>query len=431
MPNPGQPFLDGDDVTASRLNALVREQSFVSGEVPGAALADLAVSRAKIADGAVDNAKVEPNTLNANRLIGAAEISGTRVGQTLVSQTNGDFAPKPVSGDIKVNADGVAEIQPKVVSAAKLADNAVESRVIKQGAVLTQHLNTLLTDTSGSAGNYACSVEGVELSQGLEIKLLVTRTNTGTPSLVGALQGQVTLAFNNGTPKAVLKPGGVQFDYGEIPGGSIISLAYTGTHWQMLSPWLFLSRQTEDLHNNGTFTIPNGATRLRIRLWGAGGAGSLSNFGASSYGSGGGGAFAEWEGLLSQGGFAPQDVLSFEISQLFATVKRHTAPGTILLKCGHGRAPGYQSSVTVADSAGLYKASESALHSMGGGVRFENGGQGNFGMSHHGGSFLEGGKGSNGRGKGGSIDTTNFNSIKYGPYDPASVVFDATVPVSP
>lgn len=421
MPNPGQPFIDGDDVTASRLNALVREQSFVSGEVPGAALADLAVSRAKIANNAVDNAKVEKNTLNADRLIAAEEISGSRVGQVLVSQSNGDFASKALSGDIKVDAGGVAEIQPQKVSAAKLADNAVESRVIKAGSVLTQHLKTLVLDTSGSAGNYACTVENVELFQGLEIKLFVPRGNTATPT--GGVQGQVTLSLNNGPPKPVLKPGGLQFAYGEIAGGAIISMIWTGSHWLVLSPWTPLSRLTEE-RTTGTYTIPANATRLRIRCWASGGAaiayeipgfrGNPDSWGAYN---GGGGAFAEWEGLLAAGSFSGGQTLTISNSQTHMTVAEQAPPARMLLRCEHGK-PG-STTVPAGPGAGGSFDHTSALASLG--VRFAHGTAA---------TMTARGEGSDGRGFGGQavFGTRVSDPPTLVSPSPALCIFDATVP---
>jgi len=435
MPNPGQPFLDGDDVTASRLNALVREQSFVSGEVPGAALADLAVSRAKIANNAVDNAKVEKNTLSADRLIAAEEISGSRVGQVLVSQSNGDFASKALSGDIKVDAGGVAEIQPGMVSAAKLADNAVESRVIKAGSVLTQHLKTLVLDTSGAAGQYACTLENVELFQGLEIKLLVTRENSASPPGLGGAIGQVTLRVNNGNPKPVLKPGGLQFVLGEIAGGAIISMVWTGSHWLVLSPWTPLSRVTTEVLS-GTYTIPANATRLRFRCWGRGGSAAhkIPSLGSAASGAvvgGGGGAFAEWEGLLVEGGFAFGQVLTISVSDGHTTLARQSN-GQVLLRCAHGT-PGIHlggNNLGTPGTGGAFDGAGSALTTLGGGVRFANGGNAGSRSIHiNSGGSIEGGAGSDGRGFGGSVRfLPQSTTPDYTPPSVAIVIIDATVP---
>jgi len=397
MPNPGQPFTTGDDVTAERLNALVSGQTFIAGEIPGAALADSGVARAKLAADAVDNSKVQKNSLNPDRLVAAATVNSTKVGQVHVSQTNGDFAAKVLSGAVTVNADGVASLGDNAVTAAKLADNSVESRAIKSGAVLTNHLNTLVVESSNTANNYAVTLSGVTLFRGLELKLLVVNANTGP----------LTLVFNGEPPAQVVKPGGGQFAAREISGGSILSLVWTGSAWLMLSPWVQLSWQTHTSSSGGvTNPLPVDLLKVRIRVWGAGG--NAAQFGNLTRAGGGGGAFAEWQGTKEQGNFVSGDTLLVSNGASHMVVSRNNANSygsnnsQVLLKCGHGGAGsvyGYPNGS--GGVGGQYVSGESWLNAVGDGVRSAAGRNGAFDPYQQLTSVA--GEGSNGRGRGGDM----------------------------
>ena len=347
MPTPGENFQQNDTVTADKLNNLVGGMTFVDGEISGGALTNSTVTRAKISDAAIDNTKVASNTLTPDRLVKAVAV-GTATnldGQLLISGSDGVFAAKPLSGGISVAASGAVTLASHVIQDTHLADNAVTSRIIKAGAVQSHHLNTLLHDTSSAAGAYAATLEGVTLFQGLELKLLILRTNSTN-------LGRATLALNGGEAKKILKPGGSEFAAYELAGGSILNIVWTGGAWQVVSPWVPLVVIETEMQGSQEFTIPGNAVKLRIRCWSAGGSAFIgtNTSDKSNYydlhfsrAGGGGGAFAEWSGAPGTGGLLNAgQILAVTVSNLGLTkITEKNDTSKVLLHCGVGGSGSY------------------------------------------------------------------------------------------
>lgn len=361
MPTPGYNWLPNDSVTADKLDRSVRGLEFTDGTISGGALQNLTVTRAKISDAAIDNAKVASNTLTPDRLVKAVAV-GTATnldGQLLISGSDGVFAAKPLSGGISVAASGAVTLASHIIQDTHLADNAVTSRIIKAGAVQSHHLNTLLHDTSSAAGAYAATLEGVTLFQGLELKLLILRTNSTN-------LGRATLALNGDEAKKILKPGGSEFAAYELAGGSILNIVWTGGAWQVVSPWVPLVVIETEMQGSQEFTIPGNAVKLRIRCWSAGGSGFIATnpTDKTSYydlyfsrAGGGGGAFAEWSGAPGTGGLLNAgQILAVTVSNLGLTkITEKNDTSKVLLHCGVGGSPGFTGSGEfVAGSGGTF-----------------------------------------------------------------------------
>lgn len=370
MPTPGYTFLPNDSVTADKLNLSVSGLTFTEGTIPGSALTNNTVTRAKISDSAVDNAKVAVNTLTPDRLVKAVAVSpATNLdGQLLISGLDGNFAAKTLSGGISVAESGAVTLGDYIIQARHLADACITDRVMTPGAIRTHHLNTLVYDESGSSGDYAANLPGVAKFIGLELKLFVNLRNTNTAG--------VRLFYNgSATPDHVLKPGGGKFEVGEIGGGTIVSLVWTGAYWLVLSSWVTSSAAETVLtsaEGNNVFAFPaipapvagalqKAYTNVRIRVWGAGGTTNPIVAGtpnimpvAGAYRAGGGGGYAEWSGTPAQAGLnanpaGTQLVVEATPSSSIANHRGHvlikklgeTAP---LLKVYHG-ANGYYYSI--------------------------------------------------------------------------------------
>ena len=339
MPTPGYNFQPNDSVTADKLNLSVSGLTFTDGTISGGALQNLTVTRAKISDAAIDNAKVASNTLTPDRLVKAVAVApATNLdGQLLISGLDGVFAAKSLSGGISVAASGAVTLGEKIIQDTHLADNAVTSRIIKAGAVQSHHLNTLLHDTSLSAGAYAATLEGVTLFQGLELKLLILRANSSN-------SGKATLSFNNGDFYKILKPGGYEFAAYELAGGSILNIVWTGGAWQVVSPWAPLVVEESVLESTQEFRIPATAARLRIRAWARGGDGVYTyrvmpgeSGGSVIRAGGGGGAFAEWSGPVGTGGLlVANQLLAITVSPTQTKITEQVDPTKVLLHCGGG-----------------------------------------------------------------------------------------------
>lgn len=362
MPTPGYNFQPNDSVTADKLNLSVSGLTFTDGTISGGALQNLTVTRAKISDAAIDNAKVASNTLTPDRLVKAVAVApATNLdGQLLISGSDGVFAAKPLSGGISVAASGAVTLGEKIIQDAHLADNAVTSRIIKAGAVQSHHLNTLLHDTSSAAGAYTAILEGVTLFQGLELKLLILRTNSTN-------LGRATLALNGGEAKKILKPGGSEFAAYELAGGSILNIVWTGGAWQVVSPWVPLVVIETEMQGSQEFTIPGNAVKLRIRCWSAGGSGVMVSNPTNktdyydlyfSRAGGGGGAFAEWSGAPGTGGLLNAgQILAVTVSNLGLTkITEKNDTSKVLLHCGVGGSGGFASTggPFVAGSGGTF-----------------------------------------------------------------------------
>jgi hypothetical protein len=178
--------------------------------------------------------------------------------------------------------------------AGDLADNrwtAGSAATMIQVAQLQQQAGNYAVDT-GSVNTYAVTLNPVPSSLsfliGVPIRVKIANTNTGASSFSA-----------NGLSAVVKNPDGTGLINGQLVAGGIAIFTYDGSAYELLSTPGYHPGFTNggsfgpsgSLGGSGTtpWTVPAGVTRVRARVWGAGGPGGGSA-GNPSAASGGGGA---------------------------------------------------------------------------------------------------------------------------------------------
>jgi hypothetical protein len=183
--------------------------------------------------------------------------------------------------------------------AGDLADNrwtAGSAATMVQVAQLQQQAGNYAVDT-GSANAYAVTLNPVPSSLtfliGVPIRVKIATANTGASTLTV-----------NGLASTVIKnPDGTGLINGQLAAGGIAVFMFDGTQFEIQSVPGFHPGFTNggsfgpsgSLGGTGTtsWTVPAGVTRVRARVWGAGGSGGGSAGLPSAASGGGGGGYAE------------------------------------------------------------------------------------------------------------------------------------------
>jgi hypothetical protein len=127
----------GDSITAAQIAAnAVGAAELAAGAVDTAAIVDLAVTSAKIANDAVTAAQI------ATGAVGATELAAGAVGTAALA----DGAV--TAAKIANNSITAAQIAPDAVGASELADNAVDTGAIADGAVTSPKISAGAVDTT-------------------------------------------------------------------------------------------------------------------------------------------------------------------------------------------------------------------------------------------------------------------------------------------
>lgn len=119
---------------------------------------------------------------------------------------------------------------------------------------------------------------------------------------VSANTGASTLSVNGLGTKNIYKLGGTALVSGDIGAGQIILVEYDGTEFQMLNPVANVpvtpppvtDIQTFTSTGANTWTMPTGAKKILVQMWGAGGSGGVSSNIDSAGGGGGGEYWEQW-----------------------------------------------------------------------------------------------------------------------------------------
>lgn len=123
------------------------------------------------------------------------------------------------------------------------------------------------------------------LSAGLVVNLIIATTNTGA----------ATLNLNSLGVKTIVRPNGDGLVQGDLLAGRMRTLIYDGTNFQLAaSPQIGSGGyQVYSSPGSGTFTVPTGVVRIKVRLWGAGGGGGGSNAAGAAGSAGANGGYSE------------------------------------------------------------------------------------------------------------------------------------------
>lgn len=171
--------------------------------------------------------------------------------------------------------------------AGDLADNrwtAGSAAIMVQVAQLQQQAGNFATD-SGSANAYVGTLNPVPSSlaflTGVPIRVKIATTNTGNSTLT--VNGLATTVIKN-PDLTTLAPG-------QLVAGSIVEFKFDGTQFQLAGPVSYHPgfSNMQAFTSSGTFTVPAGVTKIKVRVWGGGGGGGGVNGTAQSSGGSGGG----------------------------------------------------------------------------------------------------------------------------------------------
>lgn len=128
---------------------------------------------------------------------------------------------------------------------------------------------------------------------GAIINLKITTTNTGA----------ATLNVNGTGVISIVNPAGGAMAAGDLPAGSVIAFLATGTSWMMIGASQSQIQSAsagngQAFTASGTFVVPAGVTRLKVKLVGGGGGGAGGG-GVNGFSGGGGAAGGYAEGYLA------------------------------------------------------------------------------------------------------------------------------------
>lgn len=131
------------------------------------------------------------------------------------------------------------------------------------------------------------------LSSGLKVVLSITATSTDV----------ATLNLNGLGAKPILRPAGTPLLPGDLISGATPTLVYNGASWVLLSTPQNgkVGKAVLQTVGTGSFTVPDGVTRLKVRLWGAGGGGGGSRSAGSAGSAGASGGYCENEVSVTPG----------------------------------------------------------------------------------------------------------------------------------
>lgn len=212
------------------------------------------------------------------------------------SDPNAPYVDKDVPGAVQgsaVPAKAIEKPQRELVDFITKSGIEPEDELQLSRAVQSGKVNYAVAGGTANALTATLSPAPSALTAGMNVVLRVSANNTGAS----------TLNINGLGPASIVRPAGTPLLAGDLTNGSTLLLIYNGTQWVLAAAPQNGAPGKAVLQTVGTgsFTVPAGVTRLRVRLWGAGGGGGGSRSAGSAGSAGASGGYCENEISVTPG----------------------------------------------------------------------------------------------------------------------------------